>query len=121
MNITPLHINLVGDVVATFDLTSAVHRAGYGVPQPLKKLRALATLLDVGIPKGLRVYRTQREPDEYRLYDADNNEIHNGYDGNDTKPRTSDQIKAEYIADQIRKLVEMLNNPEAIRRALLAR
>ena len=117
MDITPIHINPAGHMTATFKLESAVQRAGYGVRQPLKKLRALATLLDISIPKGLRTFRPSIDPDEYRLYDADNNEIHNGYDG----ARTSDQIKAEYIAGLIRKRVEMLNNPDSFRRALLAR
>lgn len=121
MNITPLHLDLAGNVVATFDLYSAVQRAGYGVPQPLKKLRALATLLDISIPKGLHTFRPKSDPDEYRLYDADDNELWHGRDLGSSKNRTPAQIKAEYIADRIRKQVDFLNNPEAIYRAHRAR
>tara|TARA_R110002020_G_scaffold299801_1_gene515430 strand:+ start:1100 stop:1450 length:351 start_codon:yes stop_codon:yes gene_type:complete len=89
----------------TFDIETAVHTLWGGEGDGIKKLRALATLLDIEIPKGLR---TIREEKYYYVYDNIGTLVFSDYD--DTVNAT--QMKAAYIADLIEKRVRVLEEDE---------
>lgn len=108
MDITPLTYTHPGKITATFDLESAVYNARHS-KSSLAKLRALATLLDIEIPKGMHTYR---RTGEWSLYDADGNELTYGLD--DTyqcaELYNAAQMKAEYIQELIERRVKTLGN-----------
>lgn len=88
-------------ITMTFDIETAVHTLWGGEGDGIKKLRALATLLDIEIPKGLR---TIREDKYYYVYDHTGELVFSDYD--DTVNAT--QMKAAYIAHLIEKRVRVL-------------
>ena len=88
MNIALTQHTTAPGTTLTFDIETAVHTLWGDEGDGIKKLRALATLLDIEIPKGLRTIREE----------------------NDTV--NAKQMKAAYIADLIEKRVRVLEDSE---------
>ena len=106
MDITPLTLDYGSKVTATFNLDSAVYDARYNKGS-LDKLRALATLLDIEIPKGMYIYRSGGE---CILFDRQSNRLLMRNDANTYEVFNAAQMKAAYIAERIEERVRALSS-----------
>jgi len=100
-------------ITMTFDIETAVFTLAGGEAEGVRKLRALATLLDIEIPKGLKI---TSDGTSHMVYDGDRNALHyfrtSGPSANHGPLRGASEVKAAYIAHLIEERVKKLEEDE---------